>query len=73
MIADEELKNARLLVFANKIDVPGAMNIHEVTEKLDLNTITDREWHIQASNALTREGLSEGLDWLANQISGSNN
>ena len=71
LILDEELKHARLLVFANKIDLPDVMSVQEVTEKLGLHKIKDREWHIYGSNALTRDGLSEGLDWLANQITAS--
>ena len=36
MMADEELKDAVLLVYANKQDVQGALTTPEVTEKLGL-------------------------------------
>ena len=46
MIAEEELKEAVLLVFANKQDLPGAMTCPEITDKLGLHTIRGRTWYI---------------------------
>ena len=51
-------------MYANKLDIQGAMTIPEITEKLDLNAIRERKWYIQGSCALTGDGLFEGLDWL---------
>ena len=28
----------------------------------------DKPWHMQASNALTGEGIDEGVEWLAAQL-----
>jgi len=44
MLAEEELKSSTFLVMANKQDLPNAMSVQEVTERLDLNKITDRPW-----------------------------
>jgi len=44
MLAEEELKSSTFLVMANKQDLPNAMSVQEVTERLDLNKITDRLW-----------------------------
>jgi len=71
MLAEEELKNARLLVFANKQDQKEAMSVVEVSQALGLHAIKDRQWHICKAAAIKGEGLSEGLDWLANAISGT--
>ncbi|KAI1715485.1 ADP-ribosylation factor family domain-containing protein [Ditylenchus destructor] len=68
MLSEEELRDAVVLVFANKQDLPHAMSAAEVTEKLGLNTLRNRQWYIQATCATTADGLYEGLDWLANQI-----
>ena len=46
MLGEEELKDAVLLVFANKQDLPGAMNCPEMTDKLGLHTIRGRTWFI---------------------------
>merc|ERR1711924_457582 len=44
MLAEDELRDAILLVFANKQDLPSAMAVAEVTEKLGLNQIRNRQW-----------------------------
>uniref|UniRef100_A0A6N2KDX2 ADP-ribosylation factor n=1 Tax=Salix viminalis TaxID=40686 RepID=A0A6N2KDX2_SALVM len=63
-----ELKDAMLLVFANKQDVPDAMPVSEVADKLGLPTLKQRHWYIQSSSATSGRGLYEGLDWLSNSI-----
>ena len=44
------------------------MNAAELTDKLDLHALRQRNWYIQASCAPTAEGLYEGLDWMSQQI-----
>nr|XP_025874194.1 ADP-ribosylation factor-like protein 5C [Vulpes vulpes] len=68
MLAEDELRDAVLLVFANKQDLPNAMNAAEITDKLGLHSLRHRNWYIQATCATSRDGLYEGLDWLANQL-----
>ncbi|PWN52071.1 putative ARL1-ADP-ribosylation factor [Violaceomyces palustris] len=68
MLSEEELKEAKLLVFANKQDLPGALNEGEVSEKLGLSELKDRQWSIFKCCATKGEGLEEGLDWLVNAI-----
>ena len=40
----DELSDAVLLVFANKQDLPNAMNVAEVTDKLGLHSMRQRKW-----------------------------
>ena len=68
MLSEEELREATLLVFANKQDLPGAMNTQEVTEKLGLHTLSGRKWHIEGTCAGNGDGLYEGLDWLSSNF-----
>ncbi|KAH7704543.1 ADP-ribosylation factor 1-like 2-like protein [Aphelenchoides avenae] len=72
MLLDDELRDAILLVFANKQDMPKAMSPAEVTDALGLPEMRGREWYIQATRATTGEGLYEGLDWLSNQLKNRN-
>jgi len=60
----EELAQASLLVLANKQDLPNALTVAELTQKLGLDNIKDHKWHIQATVATNGEGLADGLDWL---------
>eukprot|EP00353_Schmidingerella_taraikaensis_P012983 CAMPEP_0185568320 /NCGR_PEP_ID=MMETSP0434-20130131/1319_1 /TAXON_ID=626734 ORGANISM="Favella taraikaensis, Strain Fe Narragansett Bay" /NCGR_SAMPLE_ID=MMETSP0434 /ASSEMBLY_ACC=CAM_ASM_000379 /LENGTH=181 /DNA_ID=CAMNT_0028182805 /DNA_START=25 /DNA_END=570 /DNA_ORIENTATION=- len=69
MLSEDELRDAVLLVFANKQDLPKAMPAPEVTEKLGLHALRTRPWYIQATCATTGDGLYEGLDWLSNILS----
>mmetsp|Transcript_6148 Transcript_6148/g.12701 ORF Transcript_6148/g.12701 Transcript_6148/m.12701 type:complete len:182 (+) Transcript_6148:84-629(+) len=65
MLSDDELRDATLLVFANKQDLPNAMNAAEITDKLGLHSLKQRNWYIQSTCATTGDGLYEGLDWMA--------
>ncbi|EPY24443.1 Arf/Sar family, other [Strigomonas culicis] len=69
LLQNEELKNAVLLVFANKQDAPNALSTTAVTEKMELSKHRNRVWYIQGCCALTAQGLFEGLDWLSQNIS----
>ena len=68
MLAEDELREAVLLIFANKQDLPNAMNAAEITDKLGLHSLRNRNWYIQATCAKSADGLYEGLDWLSNQL-----
>lgn len=68
MMDHDHLKNASLLVFANKQDIPGALKASEISNLLNLTSLKDRMWHIQACCALTGDGLFEGLDWIVHQL-----
>ena len=49
-------------------DLPNAMNAAEVTDKLGLHSLRNRQWYIQATCATSGDGLYEGLDWLSTQL-----
>ncbi|KAL6010417.1 Auxin response factor 2A [Asimina triloba] len=70
MLNEDELRDATLLVFANKQDLPNAMSVSGITDKLSLHSLRRRRWYIQSACATSGEGLYEGLDWLSNNISG---
>lgn len=50
MLNEDELRDALLLVFANKQDLPNAMNAAEITDKLGLHGLRQRTWYIQVSS-----------------------
>ncbi len=101
MLNEDELRDAVLLVFANKQvsykwalnrllvwwalnrvlrflpcnkcvccvqDLPNAMNAAEITDKLGLHSLRNKNWYIQATCATSGDGLYEGLDWLSAQL-----
>ena len=66
------MRNAILIIFANKQDLPQAMSPVTIADKLGLNQVTNRRWHIQATSAITGQGLYEGLAWISNELEKSN-
>ncbi|KAF5899208.1 ADP-ribosylation factor 4-like [Clarias magur] len=69
MFEEDGLRDAVLLVLANKQDLPNSMPVHEMTEKLRLHAMKGRSWYVQSTCATNGTGLYEGLDWLSNQLS----
>lgn len=68
MLNEDELREAILLLFANKQDLPNAMNAAEITDRLGLHNMRNRQWYIQATCATSGDGLYEGLDWLSTTL-----
>ena len=59
MLSEDELKEACLLVFANKQDLPNAMSVQEITDKLGLVDVRDRMWYIQGCCAVAGDGARD--------------
>jgi len=68
ILTDPEMEHCPVLVFANKQDMPCAMAVPEITEKIGLFNIRDRKWFIQSACAENGDGLYEGLDWLSRTV-----
>lgn len=68
MLNEDELRDAGLLVFANKQDQPGAKGAGEISEALQLGELRDRNWSIVACSAIDGSGIAEGMDWLVVSI-----
>lgn len=67
----QKLAGSSLLIFANKQDLGGALGFEQIAEFLDLRSddISGRHWKILGCSAMTSAGLSEGFDWLVEDIS----
>ena len=68
LLKNEALKNAIILIYANKQDLPGAKSVGEIIQIYELDTIKDHIWHIQPCSAQTGEGLITGMKWLSDQL-----
>merc|ERR1712070_561319 len=69
MLNEHEMADAVALVFANKQDLPNAMPAVEISEKLGLNSLRNRQWFIQSACATSGDGLYEGIDWMSRTLS----
>ena len=61
-------KSIPIVFFANKSDMPKALTPTQISEALELAKLTDRQWNIVASNALTGTGLDVGVKWLSSHL-----
>lgn len=51
-------------------DLPNALAVNDISEKLGLTGLRNRQWYIQATCATSGDGLYEGLDWLSSTLKG---
>lgn len=66
---EEEIKAWPILIYASKQDLPNAMTVQEIDERLHINRVAhSRLIHVQGCSGVSGEGLQEGLDWLTNAI-----
>jgi small GTP-binding protein len=68
LLREDELKNALVVVVANKQDLPNAMPVDEIQKSLGLDHVTSHSWFIQGASATNGDGLYEALDWMSNQL-----
>jgi len=66
LLKEPKLSGVPVLVFANKQDLLSAMSAADVADALQISD--DRAFQIQACSAKTGEGLSDGLEWLVEQL-----
>lgn len=64
LMRENELIDASVLIFANKQDVPGALSAKEIALRLDLLSLRQRQWNVQACSAKSGDGIYEGLEWI---------
>lgn len=57
-----------ILFFANKMDLKEALPTVKICQTLGLHQLPHKQWHVQSSNAITGEGIQEGIDWLLVQL-----
>ncbi|XP_055527851.1 ADP-ribosylation factor-like protein 6 [Wyeomyia smithii] len=70
LLQHPDIANRRvpILFFANKMDCSDALSSVKIAAGLGLEKIKDKPWHISSSNALTGEGLQDGVQWMVHQI-----
>jgi small GTP-binding protein len=75
VLEDEQMSGVPLIVIANKQDLPGAMKVTELVERLRLGNIPTyrNKWHVQGACAVTGEGIYESMEQLVTMIKNKNN
>ena len=65
ILQQPELNGIPVLIYANKQDLNLSLSPDEIIDSLNLSRITDRKWTIVACSALTKMGITCGLNWLS--------
>jgi ADP-ribosylation factor-like protein 6 len=70
LLAHKELlqRQVPILVFANKMDAKNSLSPVECMQLLGLDGISDKPWHITASNAVSGDGIDDGIQWLGESV-----
>ena len=69
VLANDGLREAAVLVYANKQDCANAASTGKLAESLGLRSLPRaNEWLIQPASALTGVGVYESLEWLTQAL-----
>jgi small GTP-binding protein len=69
LLAEDALRDAVLLVFANKQDLEHRLTPPQITERLRMDGVVDRPWAVKGACGVTGDGLAEGFDWVRAELS----
>ncbi|RVW57374.1 ADP-ribosylation factor-like protein 8a [Vitis vinifera] len=64
LLSKPSLNGIPLLVLGNKIDKPGALSKHALTEEMGLKSITDREVCCFMISCKNSTNIDSVIDWL---------
>lgn len=68
LMSDSNLKDVSLLIFLNKQDLSNTIDKTELIELLKVNQLKQQSIMIQNSSGKTGDGLTEGIEWIIQQI-----
>jgi ADP-ribosylation factor-like protein 3 len=72
LLSDKRAKGVPILVLANKQGLVTALPPSDISVELELDSIRDRNWHIQGCSAIQRDtrksGIEEGMKWMQEQV-----
>jgi ADP-ribosylation factor related protein 1 len=74
LLSTAELAGIPLLVFANKLDAPGALRAEEVQERFGLHPArggSSQPQNVMSASALSGEGVEGGVRWLVEALKAS--
>ncbi|KAF9140136.1 hypothetical protein BG015_001781 [Linnemannia schmuckeri] len=67
----EDAKETVLLILATRCEFPEALDLSEIRDAFERELFQgEMKWRVQGCDATTGEGVVEGLEWIAAQLSG---
>jgi small GTP-binding protein len=68
ILNEPELVQLPVLIYLNKIDIPGGLTKDDAIKQMRLNDIRNRQWFLQSCCACTGDSIYEGLNWLVHAL-----
>jgi len=68
LLERQDLLRVPFLIYVNKQDLPGALSLQQVVDKLDLAVEVNRLRWFQNCSALQNYGIKEGFEWLERHL-----
>lgn len=68
VMESEAVRGLPVVVFANKMDLPTAMQPSQLVDVLRLRNLHTSKWFVQESNAISGHGLAEGFQQMAHMV-----
>ncbi|KAK0405679.1 hypothetical protein QR680_018133 [Steinernema hermaphroditum] len=68
MLEEEELKDAVVMILANKQDIPDCLSLTDVHHALGFDALRNKTFQIFKTSATSGDGLEEAMDWLSNAL-----
>lgn len=68
LLEESKLAGVPVLIFANKQDLEMAASADEISSKLGLTSMRDRDWQVQPCIAREGEGVKEGMQWVMKKV-----
>jgi signal recognition particle receptor subunit beta len=68
ILSEDSMKDAVVLVYANKQDLPNRMTPDELSSALSLDYLKQKNILIQPCTASNGTGLLDGMEWLSQRI-----
>ena len=72
LLNEDDLKGVPIAILANKQDMQGALSDIQISEKMGLSEIKNREWAIFKTVAKTGKGLDDAFKWLTGILKSEN-
>jgi len=57
-----------MLVLCNKMDLPQALQPHDIASSLLLSDYTSWDFRVQGCSALKNQGIQEGMSWMCGRL-----
>jgi len=68
LLENDEIRHIPIIIIANKQDLPEAMKASEISEKMRLQQVDDRQIQLFCASARTKFKIDEIIEWMVDNL-----